>query len=235
MLFALAIAEVAVQGASVVNSGVAFKTCLPAYSHLLLAASIISTSWVGWGRSKQSLSDVRSVFSLHFVELVLDLALVAAYFVIAKGVEFSNNTVTSSHTNEVRWLTVVLVIYFLWDILTKLVERDEKGELKRSNGRLIFAQRGWASFACAILAGSMCVVLPSTPARPEEVILADMSLLVLVFLFRGMKVKGFSELSRKHWTWISIGVAMWLLFFEGAAQTTVVGQQLRDWTISLIK
>src|SRR5262245_47372300 len=63
MLFALALAQVAVEGAVVMNSGLDVWTKAPAVSHLLLALVVISTSWVGWGRSTYSLSPVKNVFS----------------------------------------------------------------------------------------------------------------------------------------------------------------------------
>src|SRR5688572_21045858 len=52
MLFALAIAEVAVRSGEIVNSDLSALTKAPALSHLLLAAMVIATSWVGWGWSK---------------------------------------------------------------------------------------------------------------------------------------------------------------------------------------
>ena len=52
MLFALAIAEVAVQASGVVNSGADLRDAIAAYSHLILAAVTIAASWVGWGQSE---------------------------------------------------------------------------------------------------------------------------------------------------------------------------------------
>lgn len=87
MLFALAIAEVAVRSGEIVNSGSDVRTMMPALSHLILAGTVIATSWVGWGISKYSLSDVKGVFTKDFVELLLDVWLVVIYFFIVHGTE----------------------------------------------------------------------------------------------------------------------------------------------------
>src|SRR5436190_18185099 len=76
MLFALAVAQVAVEAAVIVNSAAPTPTKAPALMHLILALLVIATSWVGWGRSDYSLSPVKSVFSGHFVELLIDVWLV---------------------------------------------------------------------------------------------------------------------------------------------------------------
>lgn len=50
MLFALAIAEVAVRSSDIVNSDLDGWAKAPAITHLILATMVIATSWVGWGR-----------------------------------------------------------------------------------------------------------------------------------------------------------------------------------------
>jgi len=91
MVFALAIGQVAIEGAPIANSDLSFVECLPAYAHLALATLVIATSWVGWGRSRQSESDVKSAFSRDFLELLVDLWLVMVYFFITKGVDANTN------------------------------------------------------------------------------------------------------------------------------------------------
>src|SRR2546427_7071398 len=89
MLFALTIAEVAVQVANVVTQGTLDSSFLPAYSHLALATAIVATSWVGWSTSKApgAQHDLDKVFSYAFVVLSVDVLLVIFYFIIVRGVD----------------------------------------------------------------------------------------------------------------------------------------------------
>src|SRR5205823_1317152 len=89
MLFALTIAEVAIQVANVVTQGTLDASFLPAYSHLALATAIVATSWVGWSTSKApgAQQDLDRVFSYPFVVLSVDVLLVIFYFIIVRGVD----------------------------------------------------------------------------------------------------------------------------------------------------
>ena len=197
MLFALAIAEVAIQASVAVNSGIGFQKCLPAYSHLALAACLIATSWVGWGWSTRSLSDIRSVFSRNFVELVVDLLLVGVYFFIAKGAELpdKNGVVTPSLVNETKWMPVVFILYLLWDVLTKLFEGP-----RVVNGRWPIVQRGWGTVLCLIMAfGAKSHLAGISNVTTSNVLTADGALLCLVFLFRAAKAKDFSDMQKRDW------------------------------------
>ena len=93
MLFALAIAQVAVKGSEIVNSSVPTAQTIPSWTHLTLASSLIACSWVGWGLSDFSLSKVRNVFTKDFWELAVDLWLVMAYFFVVNGVELPTGPV----------------------------------------------------------------------------------------------------------------------------------------------
>lgn len=90
MLFALAIAEVAVQASTVVTSGLPVSSTTAPYAQLVLAAMMITASWVGWGQSVYSLSNIKSLFTRDFVELAIDLWLVALYFFVARTIELSD-------------------------------------------------------------------------------------------------------------------------------------------------
>jgi hypothetical protein len=210
MVFALAIAEVAVEGAPIANSDQSLLECLPAYSHLALAALVIAMSWVGWGRSKHSESNIKSVFSRDFVELLLDLWLVVVYFFIASGVDADTTVdpiaIDPSLKNEKFWLFIALVTYVAWDFLTKC----RKGYFQD------FKQRAWASILCAILATAAWWWLPSAQGEDYRVILGDVSLVFLVLLFRAMKANDFSKLTGWQWTGI---VALFVLFAACAAAT----------------
>ena len=231
MLFALATAELAVETSTVVNSGLDWRACLPAYFHLALGFAIVATSWVGWGCSKSSLSNIESVFSLDFIELALDVWLVAVYFFVAKGVELplkSNNgglVITPSLDNEILWILVIFVTYFVWDLWTKLIVGPRRDE---STNQLLIIERGWASATCAVLAFFVYWHWsPKSAADRAQVILGDLSLVSLVFLFRAMKTRNMREL-RLNWLLIGILFLLFLSMWAGASQSMCFGPWLHQ-------
>ncbi len=198
MLFALAIAEVAVAASAVASSsakhGLALPAVLPAYAHLFLAAIVIATSWVGWGASKHGLNFVTSVFSKGFFELLIDVWLVIAYFLLVKGVdtvEVPENgaaRITSSLRGEALWIMVIFITYAFWDAWTKIGPYGIPTNLPE------YSKRGWASIACALLA--VCAAFAywnSTNVGAAQAVLGDLSLLALVFLFRAMKLADYGS------------------------------------------
>lgn len=196
MLFALTIAEVATQVATLVEEGVGLSEAASSYTHLLLATVLVAASYIGWKNSvaKGNRSPVEEVFRLGFVVLLLDLALVVFYFILARGAEKPvHHVVTPSAKNETTWILIIFVGYFVWDVLTKAVPAvADRSFLKRLFGIELW-ERGWITFVCVLLAGLIWLLLKSTSTQ-TGVVLADISLLSLVLLFRAFKAK------EKSWT-----------------------------------
>lgn len=90
MMFAVAIGEVGVQTATLVQA-YNWIHFLPAYSHLILATIVITTSWVGWTLSPSpgAGQDVRGVLQWEFIVLLVDVFLVIVYFILVKTVDFT--------------------------------------------------------------------------------------------------------------------------------------------------
>ncbi|MFO0901285.1 MAG: hypothetical protein U0836_27985 [Pirellulales bacterium] len=208
MLFALAIAEVAVAASAVAafstKHGLGFTAVLPAYTHLVLAAIVIATSWVGWGASKHGLSFVTSVFSKGFFELLIDVWLVIAYFLLVKGVdtvEVPENgaaRITSSLHGEALWIMVIFITYAFWDAWTKIGPYGIPKNLPE------YSKRGWASIVCALLAGIAFVAFRnSTNVGTVQAVLGDSSLLMLVLLFRAMKLADYGRFTPRQRTLIA--------------------------------
>ena len=61
---------------------------LPFYSHLFLAAIVITSSWVGWTLSQApgARRDVTGVFTWEFITLLLDVFLVVTYFIMVRTI-----------------------------------------------------------------------------------------------------------------------------------------------------
>jgi hypothetical protein len=202
MMFALAAAEIGIQAAELTRFNLWDKALipysLPAWFHLALAATIIALSWVGWSRSKasQNIDDAGEVSDTRFFVLLLDVVLVIFYFIIVKNVEIATRgegdsrelIVLPSAHREALWAWVVLVGYFIWDLLTKVVaeKNDQHTRRQRFASYELFWQRAWVSAACAIAGGiSFCLL-----RRVENwwsVLVADASLVMLFATFRELK------------------------------------------------
>jgi len=198
MLFALTAAELAVQVADVVKNFEADLAALPAYTHLMFATILVTTSWVGWLKSKApgNRAPLDSVFSAAFIVLLVDVFLVICYFIIVRGVDIQRIgdtivRVVPSSANETRWSMVIFCVYFLWDILTKavIVPADERS--KKMWRRLIdknLWDRAWITIVCLLIAFALWLET-RTFTNALSVVAVDIALVALVLLFRALKEK----------------------------------------------
>lgn len=211
MLFALAIGQVAIDVSKLIDyqlmSNQTFLAVVPAYSHLLLAAVVISTSWVGWRSSVYSGSDIKSVFTLDYVELFIDVILVIMYFALARAVEVPDSFSVSLCPNasfEAYTVAIIISTYALWDVVSC---RSKPEKLKK---------RLWASIICTII--SWCFVWGDIGGSRTvlAVSLADCSLIFLILTFRAMKLHDLSEHNVKSWILILFLLLLVLTFFIGS-------------------
>lgn len=185
MLFSLTIAEIARQAAKLQAQHRPWRDAVPAIVHLLLVTAVVTTSWVGWslavGYEPHAEHRIQGVFGLPFVVLIVDVALVIVYFIMATGPEVppSRDIVTApSVRNDSFWLMVVFLGYVVWGILVKWI----------MHGGDEFIEQGWPSILCLVLSLVMWGLLRNMNAL-ETVLLADAGLIALVFLFRAMREK----------------------------------------------
>src|SRR5437773_2263437 len=206
MLFALAVAQVAVYAAELVKiqkdlagNAATLPGKIPAFLHLLLCLSIIATSWVGWMKSKspgRTLGEGAGIFSRWFVGLLLDVFLVILYFITVAGVEIQEMNGEpvlgqASAEPEAFWLMIVFGVFAVWDLLADVLSKDCIPKMRSARATLrklpdlvfvsLFASvvccgMSWATWSLALLRQSM-----------KDIILLDINLLALVFLFRAMK------------------------------------------------
>jgi len=177
MMFAVAIGEVGLQVAALVKQSNSLHERFASYIHLLLATTIIATSWVGWTRSvaPRAKKDVTGIFQIPFLVLLVDVALVICYFVIVRSVELPTPADTLGAT--VRWVRNVFVLFLLWDVLTKL----EVGPF-----HLKFVRPAIPTILCVCLA-YFAVSRISPGDSASQAVVADGALLALVLLFRAGK------------------------------------------------
>ena len=150
MLFALVIAEVAIQSSDLVMAigddwsdigltkalGHDIWLVLAPITHLMLVLVLVCTSWVGWSKSisHSDARDVSEIFSIDFLLLLIELLLVVMYFVLARSVEPNTSLISNRHVQtsaaslpsavpEALWLMMIYTGYFVWDILTDALPR----------------------------------------------------------------------------------------------------------------
>ena len=184
MMFALAIGEVGLQAGSLIRAG-NFGFFLPAYSHLFLATFMIAASWVGWSLSVApgTRKDVRGIFQLEFVVLLIDVALVVNYFVLVRTVGATEKPLRIDPASTVAfWVFVIFCLYLFWDFVTRCVAcfTAHKAKWLRNEG-----SRMLPTVICVVLAWLLWRTFSSTDRL--HWLSADFALLCLVLLFRALK------------------------------------------------
>ena len=199
MLFALVVAEIAIKFSDLVTNQLTDWQSLPAHTHLAIALALVSTSWVGWKRSRApgKRQDVIQIFSLPFVVLILDVWLVICYFILVRGVELQPVSagseilvVKSSLANETTWVMFIFGSYVVWDFTANAVPkmlRQGKSFLRSWREELI-SGNGWVAVACLFISFLEWFAFRNG-SYPLKVMLIDLSLFSLVFFFRAIKQK----------------------------------------------
>jgi len=193
IMFALAVGEVGMQTAGLVQAG-HFTHYLPAYSHLFLALFVIAASWVGWSRTQvpAAKKDVKELFEWPFVVLLLDTAMVVTYFILVRTVDFSDGNHRIDSAKDVAlWHIVIFGLYVVWDFVTKVAMYQPsegvgwlRGLLtgKDARPRLL---RIAPTVTCFI--ASWWLWSSFSGADAEHILSADFALLSMVLLFRALK------------------------------------------------
>jgi hypothetical protein len=198
MLFALAIAQVAIEFSEAIFHKISFNENPHVYSHLFLGSLIITMSWIGWqnSRSKGNTLGIESIFSTPFLILLTDISLVIFYFIIVRGADFSiqsDKAVTIVDvTNELLLSALIFGVYIFWDFITKGVELHYKNNGGQAFSKSIkfnlnaFFQRTWPGVICLI--ATVCFFkYYNSPVTPWGAFVIDVSLFFIFVLFRGLK------------------------------------------------
>jgi hypothetical protein len=190
MAFALAVGQVGLEIGDFYSHNLKIHRHMYVFTQLLLGTYIIASSWVGWQKSKSRghLQEIDNTFSKSFIILLVDLFLVICYFIIVKSVEKpyeSNYQATVTANPEIFWSLTIFGAYIVWDILTKWFDFDSKtfhftSHFKEYVGRLYQAP------LCFLLL--IAIDLTVSEIHDERtVIFADLCLILVFILFRGLK------------------------------------------------
>ncbi|MGB7219285.1 MAG: hypothetical protein WBD07_10800 [Vicinamibacterales bacterium] len=200
IMFALAVGEVGLQTAALVQAGNTIRY-LPAYSHLFLALFVIAASWVGWSRTKvaSARKDVHELFEWAFVVLLLDTAMVVTYFILVRTVDFSDANCRIDPAAQVAfWHVFIFALYLAWDGVTKVAMypkpegagwwhgwRQLDPEKLREQQQTM--KRAWPTLVCLASSIVLWRVFAAFDPKHEHLLAADLALLSVVLLFRALK------------------------------------------------
>lgn len=185
------------------------------YLHLLLCLIILSTSWVGFQLSASggNTVEVKAIFSIRFLILLLDLFLVICYFIIVRGAEISNysdggkmHALPPDVRNEKWWALIIFIAYLIWDIFTKyLLPKFEPNE----NSDSVLPQSNFEKYLPSSIGVIFCSIICWISQNKEDACyttLLDITLICLFILFRGLKQKPKKEDNNKKKTKAGIDV-----------------------------
>ncbi len=159
-----------------------------AWFHIILAFFLTTTSWFGWQLSVKNTkqNDEASIFQGGYILSLLDILLVGLYFLLVHQVEMSGvaafpplpnapSSVTAANARPEIWIIgLVYLIYFVWDIIDRVVSKKDYGP--------------WPSATCVILvAFALWPAYRSKEVGAYVVIFLDVYLIAIVILFRAFK------------------------------------------------
>ncbi|HBR55366.1 MAG TPA: hypothetical protein DEA82_14740 [Flavobacteriaceae bacterium] len=190
MAFALALGQVGLEiGDFYSNNQSIFKHPY-VFTQLLLGTYIIAASWVGWNKSasKGHLDPIVNTFGKPFVVLLLDLLMVICYFILVKGVEkpYLEEELKISGLFELFWSLVIIGLYFLWDIVTKLINFNSEKFILKLDTKSFFA-RGYQAVICFVLLLIPFITIKYSIVADDNAVLIDIYILSVFILFRGLK------------------------------------------------
>lgn len=199
IMFALAVGEVGLQTAALVQAGNTIQY-LPAYSHLFLALFVIAASWVGWSRTQvaSAKKDVHELFEWAFVVLLLDTAMVITYFILVRTVDFSDDCRIDPASQVAFWHVVIFALYLAWDAVTKVAMYPKPAEaswwggwrqldLEKLSEQRQIIKRAWPTLICLVLSIVLWWLFAAFDPKHEHLLAADLALLSVVLLFRALK------------------------------------------------
>lgn len=204
MLFALTIGQIAVYSYELTSIPDQGGRRFAALSHLVLCALLVIASWVGWSRSKAPgmLQRVQGVFEWLFIVLLLDVLLVVLYFIMVRKVEIGNSLLggkyfgAPSAREETLWMILIFAAYAAWDTVAEVLVKfchpcgpASDADLSKTRRRLpgLIAKHAFASFVCSCLAFVAYCTTATRVHSVGAVVVTDLALIDLVFLFRAMK------------------------------------------------
>ena len=128
-LFALVISEIAAKcGRLLLSWKEAGRGAFPTFSHLILAAVVVATSWLGWSLAIKHgfyTPIEETMFEASTMSLILDLMLLTLYYALVFGIRVPNaaEPQVTSPRHISFWTMVIFIGYLVWDLVTAGMSR----------------------------------------------------------------------------------------------------------------
>lgn len=165
------------------------------WMHLVLAAFLIATSWLGWTLTFTKgdvtgldINKLDGVIAPSSLLLIVDFWLLGTYFAFVSDVNEAR--LSGSHIGTwspcsglaAYWISWILFVYLVWDFLAYfLIPLWDTKETK-------FWVKSWMSFPCLLFAvGAFFMLRDIRPDRPLWIFAGDWSLIALILSYRGLK------------------------------------------------
>jgi hypothetical protein len=164
---------------------------VPVYSHLLVAAFVVGTSWLGWTEAflNGDLAVLGEVLALSLL-LIVDFWILATYFgfvATPNKARLSDPSAASEFPSSrlpAYWIVWIVTAYLGWDVLTYRV----LPRWTRFGDGTHFWAHSWMTVFCLVLAVAAFWALKRVPAsRPFWIVAGDLSLIALILFYRGLK------------------------------------------------
>lgn len=213
LLFCLAIGEVGVQATNLFLRSDALPTdfVTSSLAHLILAAVVISTSWVGWSSSlSNSTNDKVGVFTKSFLVMLIDVALVVVYFMLARSAQVpapgTGDPLPPSAAWQCSLMLCTFILYLIWDIVTKW-SRTDSARLK---------ERGRWTLLCFFLSVTIWFVVKDVEGL-WPILLVDGALLCTDLSFRAFK----DTTERIRLGYVLVGLTVLFIFLASVINVVV--------------
>ena len=160
----------------------------PGVMHLVLAAILTLTSWVGYHNSLNRPTYFIRFPNLPLFQFLLDIAMVVAYWLTAVSAERATNQVVDapSAIPEALFIALSFVLYVAWDYVSNSIRHDDRYE-RRPISHEVPARR-YVTLACCLFAIVLFVVVRFNDSHSARTVyLVDALLIVLLIAFRLLK------------------------------------------------
>jgi hypothetical protein len=199
------------------------EAIVPIYSHLVLAAFVVGTSWLGLTRALKNPKEVCApewgIIAPISLLLIIDFWILAAYFSYVQVIhearlrgsscESENSSNQSSY-----WICYFLVLYCFWDFFVYYLFPHWPGPWRPAcSSQSSLCARAWMSFLCAGLAYVSLRVLNHVRTDFPVCVLSDGSLIALLVFYRALKQLSDPDASLQQTCIRVAGIAF--LFFVG--------------------
>jgi hypothetical protein len=167
----------------------------PAWSHLVLAAVLVLTSWIGYHNSTNKPKYEIAFVNLPLWQFVLDISMVIAYWFTATSAELPEHSPLKdlpaprgSAVPEAILVAVCFLLYVLWDEVGRQIKKSPfygASSPSASDGARRIVT--WCCFVATLVIVGLAIWAEASDQHWGIVIALDIALIALLIGFRVLK------------------------------------------------